>query len=185
MLAYVFWHWRADSLSAEHYEQMTREFHSSLAQRRPPGFLRSAAFAIPPAGWIPETRGAVEDWYLIENSAALDGLDRDAVSPPHQQPHDAIAASVAGGAGGLYRLRAGELREAEVRSASWFPKPKGMSYPTFFRLLEPLTTDGRAALWGRQMVLGPAPEFCLQSSAPLDVPAPSAAVSLALRPVWP
>ncbi len=185
MLAYVFWHWKSDAVAEDRYEDEARAFHSSLARRRPPGFLRSAAFAIPSAAWIPEGRGACEDWYLIEGSAALDGLDHGAVSPPHQEPHDAIARSVAGGAGGLYRLRAGESREDQARSASWFRKPEGMTYPSLYRLLEPLTQGGRAALWGRQMVLGPAPEFCLQSAEPLPLPAPIDAATLALRRIWP
>lgn len=185
MLAYVFWHWRSDAVARGCYEDQARAFHSSLARRRPSGFLPSVAFAIPPAEWIPDGRDACEDWYLIEGSAALDGLDRGAVSPPHQASHDTIATSVAGGAGGLYRLRAGESREGQARWASWFQKPEGMTYPSLYQLLEPLTQGGRAALWGRQMVLGPAPEFCLQSSEPLSLPAPIDAAILALRRIFP
>ena len=137
------------------------------------------------ADWIPEGRAAYEDWYLIEGSAALDGLDRGAVAPAARGTARRDSRSVAGGAGGLYRLRAGEFRESEARPACWFRKPEGMGYAALALLLEPLTRDGRACLWGRQMVLGPAPEFCLQSAGPLDLPAPIAAASLALRRVWP
>lgn len=40
-------------------------------------------------------------------------------------------------------------------------------------------------LWGRQMTLGPAPEFCLHSGRPVRLPAPLAGAALGCRPVWP
>jgi hypothetical protein len=45
-------------------------------------------------------------------------------------------------------------------------------------------TEG-AALWGRQMTLGPALEFCLHASRPVALPAPLVAVALHCRTVWP
>lgn len=64
----------------------------------------------------------------------------------------------AGGAGGLYlRLSEGG---AQARQVSWFAKPAGMSYADLLARLPP----GEA--WQRQMVLGPAPEFCLLGVAP-------------------
>ncbi len=184
MIAYVFWHWKAGSVAVEAYEDMVRRFHASLASRRPDGFLRSACYAIPGAGWLPEAGAAYEDWYVLEGSAALDEIDRSAVSPPHQDPHDAIAHSAGGGAGALYRLRAGAPGDSEPRFASWFAKPEGMSYSSLYDRLQGLTSDG-PTLWGRQMVLGPSPEFCLRSAAPPALPEPLAAATIALRTVWP
>ncbi len=184
MLAYVFWHWRSDSVDREAYERLTRDFHASLRERRPEGFRRSVCFAMPGAGWIPDRRPAYEDWYLLDGSTALDPLDRAAVAAPHQTPHDAVARAVAGGAGGLYRLRLGTPLEERARFASWFRKPDGMAYERLYDLLEPLIGAG-AALWGRQMVLGPAPEFCLHGGRPLALPSPLEGAAWPLSPVWP
>jgi hypothetical protein len=183
-LAYVFWHWKADPIEAAAYEARARAFHASLEGRRPDGFLDSVCFSIPCAGWVPDGRAAYEDWYSIESSAVLDRLDHAAVSPPHQAPHDAIAREVSGGAGGLYRLRHGEPLDGGARFASWFHKPPGMAYDALYELLRPLTANG-AALWGRQMVLGPAPEFCLHSREGVALPAPIEPTVIPLRPIWP
>lgn len=177
MLAYVFWHWRSDAVESEACERLTRDFHASLSRQRPEGFRRSVSFAIPGAGWIPDGRPAHEDWYLLEGSAALDPLDCAAVAPPLQTPHDAVARAVAGGAGGLYRLRLGKALGERARFASCFRKPDGMAYRRLYDLLEPLAAAA-AALWGRQMVLSPAPEFRQHGGRPLGLPAP-------LEPVWP
>ena len=171
MIAYVFWHWKADRVSAEHYETLARAFHARLREAPPAGFLESFAFAIPGAPWIPGRRAGYEDWYLLESSAALDSLDRAAVTPPRLEPHDAIAAAVDNGAGGLYKLRSG-TPIPDATHALWFSKPAGMSYAALDAALEPLLTDAKAAVWCRQMVLGPALEFCLQSRGPLETPAP-------------
>ncbi len=184
-LAYVFWHWKADPIGAEGYEARARAFHDSLAGRRPDGFLDSVCFSIPGAGWVPEGRPAYEDWYRIESSAVLDRLDHAAVSPPHQAPHDAIAREVSGGAGGLYRLRGGKRLDGKVRFASWFRKPPGMAYEALYELLRPLTSSDEATLWGRQMVLGPAPEFCLHSRERAALPPPIEPTVIPLRPIWP
>ena len=49
---------------------------------------------------------------------------------------------------------------AAPRVALWFAKPAGMGYPALFDRLGPSLTVGRG-LWGRQMTLGPGPEFGL------------------------
>jgi hypothetical protein len=59
-----------------------------------------------------------------------------------------------------------------------------MSYAALYALLETRTSAGEA-LWGRQMVLGPAPEFCLHARAEAPLPAPIAAVTVALRSLFP
>jgi hypothetical protein len=184
MLAYVFWHWRREDVPPERYRGQIRDFHASLARRGPAGFLGSVAFAIPGAEWIPGGIPAFEDWYLLEGSAALDPLDRGAVSPPHQASHDTIAGVVAGGTGGLYRLRQGTPLGAEARVSRWFSKPEGTSYSDLFELLAP-ACDAGAALWSRQMVLGPALEFCLHARETSPLPSPLRPRDIALERVWP
>ncbi len=182
MLAYVFWHWRGPAVGETRYEELLRAFHASLAGNPPPGFLRSAALAVAGAPWMPAS--GYEDWYGVRGFADFDALNEKAIAPPHAAAHDAVAHVAGGGAGGVYRLRLGEPHPGRIRFAHWFGKPLGMPYADLDRLLEPFVGAGRA-LWMRQMVLGPSPEFCLQASEPLALPEELAALSLPLRPIWP
>jgi hypothetical protein len=88
---------------------------------------------------------------------------------------EAEARAAAAGAGALYRLVRGEPEGiepavAEARFAAWLTKGKQRTYDELFASLEPLTTQPGVSLWRRQMVLGPAPEFCLLAPTPVDVP---------------
>lgn len=42
MLAYVFWHWKQDRIEVNRYE-MLLQFHTSLTQKQPEGFIHSIA----------------------------------------------------------------------------------------------------------------------------------------------
>ncbi len=184
MLAYVFWHWRRPDAGAERYEELQRRFHVALRAAPPAGFLSSRSAAMVGAPWARGGAEAYEDWYLVENSAALDPLNDAAVTASRQAPHDAAAAVAEGGAAGLYRLRLGDPVD-DPRAGVWFSKPAGMSYAVLYGALEPLVRDARAALWCRQMVLGPGPEFCLQSRESIQLPAPFTVCEIPLRGVWP
>jgi len=185
MLAYVFWHWRRPEVPTAAYEAAQRRFHAALEAAPPPGFLGSRSLGIEGAPWAAGGGPAYEDWYLLEGSAALDPLNAAAVSASRQAPHDAAAAVADGGTAGLYLLRQGVADQPPPVAATWFGKPPGMSYGALFSALEPVVQVERAALWGRQMTLGPAPEFCLHSSRRLTLPAPLAGMSLSCRPIWP
>jgi hypothetical protein len=184
MLAYVFWHWRRTEVSAADYEALQRRFHAALRAAPPAGFLSSRSLAVASAPWAAGGGEAYEDWYLVADSGALDPLNDAAVSASRQGPHDAAAAAAAGGTAGLYRLRLGEIGEPP-RAATWFSKPAGMSYGDLFAALEPQVRAERAALWGRQMTLGPALEFCLHTSRAVRLPAPFAPITPSSRTVWP
>jgi hypothetical protein len=176
-LAYVFWHWSASPALSDRERLGT--FHRALAADPPAGFVRSSSFAIEGAPWLPSGAG-FEDWYLIEDFIALGALNDAAVSGSRRTPHDTVAALAAGGAGGLYRLKAGE--PGDVAEAQWFGKPSGTTYDALFDRLRPLSARG-AALWQRQMVLGPAPEFCLRSAAAVALPSELQAVRVPCKPV--
>jgi hypothetical protein len=60
-----------------------------------------------------------------------------------------------------------------------------MRYDELWNAFAPLVQTGRAALWMRRMVLGPSPEFCLQSAESMTLPAACAPLHVALRMVWP
>ena len=71
------------------------------------------------------------------------------------------------------------------RVATWFAKPAGMSYGALYTLLGALVETEDAALWGRQMTLGPTPEFCLHTEAAVRLPVPLTGAAVPCRPVWP
>lgn len=162
MLAYVFWHWPDAAVDRGAYESAQRPFHEQLSAVRPDGFIRSFSFRVEGTSWLP-VRSAYEDWYIVEGSFALDPLNDIAVSPPLRRAHDE-AASGASGAGGLYRLVSG-VPAPHDGVVSWLSKAPGERYDVFYARFTP-----DAVLWRRQMVLGPAPEFLLESGrAPEEV----------------
>jgi hypothetical protein len=157
-LGYVFWHWTAEA--APSYRERLAVFHRA---------------------WIPRGAG-FEDWYLVDDFAALGFLNQAAVSGSRREPHDLVARLAVGGTAGVYELKSGRPGE-QAETAWWFSKPAGTSYEAFFARLAPLAGDLDVALWRRQMTLGPTPEFCLRSARPVTLPAELAAVMVACRPV--
>jgi hypothetical protein len=155
MLAYVFWHTRGDEVAAADYEPRLDAFHAAIG-------VPSAWFAVSGLPWIPGGDG-YEDWYLVEDFAALGELNERAVSGPRRAPHDAAAAQAAWGIAGIYRIKRGEPRLDGVRYAAWRAKPAGVAYEAFEG-----EVPGRA-VWQRQMTLGPTPEYVLHDDAgPLE-----------------
>jgi hypothetical protein len=184
MLAYVFWHWRQSAVSPVEYERLQREFHRALAGEPPPGYSHSFSAALTGAPWANGGGESYEDWYIVGDFPDLGPLNDAAVTASRRRPHDAAATAAAGGAAGLYRLRLG--RPARVpRHASWFAKPPGLSYDQLWQVVTPIVEGSPGALWMRQMVLGPATEFCLHTAAPVELPSGIAALTLELRTVWP
>lgn len=155
MLAYVFWHWPAATVDRGAYESAQRSFHDRLSAVRAEGFIRSFSFRVEGTSWLP-VPSAYEDWYVVEGSFALDPLNDIAVSPAVRGAHDEAAAG-ATGVGGLYRLLSGvpAPRDGVVH---WLSKAPGERYDDFYARFAP-----DAVLWRRQMVLGPAPEFLIES----------------------
>jgi hypothetical protein len=176
MLAYVFWHDRLADTDDASYRADIAEFHRRLNASGLVGFLGSRTFAIDTLPWSDacDTRGSLfEDWYVLSGSAELDRLDAIAVSGDRSLSHDRLASAVSWGAGGLYRLRAGTAL-GEHRVAQWFAKPAGMGYAELDALLSAAVSPD-SAVWRRQMVLGPAPEFCVAGPELVVLPAQLAA----------
>ena len=167
MLAYVFWHWRQSGIDRGLYVDHLVQFQQTLAANKPNGFRESVVFRTRDAGWLKSSGEAYEDWYLLDDSAALDRLNDAAVSGACEEPHNRVAREAADGTGGLYRLRAGSEDLAQAKFAVWLGKPTGFSYKDFYAGLDSLTSQPGVALWGRQMTLGPTTEFCLHSRSPL------------------
>ena len=172
MLAYVFWHRPDAGADAAAYEQRLTAFHAALAEHPPPGFRGSAALRVQVAPWLRGDGPAYEDWYGVEDWAALGGLNAAAVRGARAEPHDAVAARAAAGAGAVYGLVDGPPVLDAVR-ASWLAKPAGHDRDAFHAKL---AGPGRS-VWMRQMVLGPAPEYVVRSGAPVVLPFESLAVA--------
>jgi hypothetical protein len=184
MLAYVFWHWRKESVDREEYEHDLSHFHRTLASNKPAGFISSTVFSLSGADWLSAPAIAYEEWYLLKDSAAMDPLNYAAVHDACTEPHNRVAMKAAGGTGGLYRLRQGDDKLSGATHATWLNKPEVVSYPDFYQSLEPVTNQKGVALWGRQMTLGPTTEFCIhsQEGTVIQTPCPGKTYQLAL--VW-
>ena len=170
MLAYVFWHWPNSTVDPTNYLQYLIDFHQTLAANKPTGFHHSVVFRIRGASWLNTNDEAYEEWYLLDDSAAMDPLNVAAVSGACEEPHNRVAREAADGIGGLYRLREGSEDLSKARYAIWLSKPPGVYYKDFYTTLQPLTSAQGVALWGRQMTLGPTTEFCLHSQNPIALP---------------
>lgn len=161
MLAYLFSHRPAGGVEVGAYEDSLRRFHAELASASLSGFIDSATFA---------TGAAYTDWYLLENSSAMDVLNAAAVSGARASAHDTAARMAADGVGKLLSLASGRpSMEAgfEVR----FGKPAGMPYADLYAWLKSWTEAPGVSLWRRMMVLGPPPEFCLIAPSEVELPA--------------
>jgi hypothetical protein len=146
--AYVFWHQPGDGVDSAEYEQGLRAFHQALD-------LSSGSFRLEQLPFA--TSSGYEDWYLVETWTALGELNELAIDARHRIAHDRVAVRTGRGWGGVYELLRGE---AQVPTGTeWFDKPRGEPSEAF------LATRSEEAIWRRQMVLGPAPEFCAATEA--------------------
>lgn len=181
MLAYVFWHLPAEGVAIDGYERAQLAFQRSLARTPPFGFRGSAVFRIRAFPWRLGDGGtdrpdeeaaraparAYEDWYLVEDFAALGVLNEAAVGRGHRTSHDRAAKGLGNGTAGLYRLIEGEVSSARPVAgcphATWVSPAAGSKAGELGALLgDGIEGDG-ASLWQRQLVLGPGPEFCVLS----------------------
>ncbi|MBV9174754.1 MAG: hypothetical protein JOZ81_32230 [Chloroflexi bacterium] len=179
MLAYVFWHWPAANQDVPAYEAAEREFLTALRQAAPSGFVDCTTFRV--GGEAPWLGGApaYADWYLVQDSAALDPLNVAAVSGVCEEPHFRLTRAMGAGAGSLLQLRGGEPHLTSARCVTWLGKPREMPYSDLYAGLSSLP----GSLWRRQMVLGPTPEFALLGSAATQVDAALSPRALTLMPL--
>lgn len=183
VLSYVFWHAAKKGVDERLYRETLIEFHRTFQNNPPAGFLSSHVFTVPSVPWLPGHTPVYEDWYLLDGSAALDNINEAAVLYPRQTAHDGVARLAAAGTAGLYRLRAGTTNDLVVQRALWFAKPDSENYETFFRRflkIQPVAF----ALWGRQMTLGPTPEFCLQLDSTEEGNWPLPTIQFEPRRIW-
>lgn len=184
MLSYVFWHWPQSSVAISSYETDLIQFHETLQSNRPEGFHQSVVFLVKQASWLATDSFAYEEWYLLQDSAAMDRINHAAVHGPCEEPHNRVARNAAGGVGGLYRLRIGQEHLDHANYATWFSKPVGVTYQDFDQHLQPITEEHEATLWARQMTLGPTTEFCLHSPVAVELSGELASATLPLKHIW-
>jgi hypothetical protein len=170
-LAYVFWHRPRAGVDPDEYEGGMRRFHERLAAVPIPGFIDSWTLRVPDLPWL--AGGGYEDWYLVDDFAALGTLAEHAVDSARTQTHDAMARSVRDGAGGVYALLAGESGVSSAHRTGWvgwFSKRDEVRYPQLRATLTQAIEDAAiSAVWQRQLVLGPAPEFRVLAAGPVAV----------------
>jgi hypothetical protein len=168
VLAYVFWHRPRPHVATAHYEASLARFHETLAAHPPQGFRASWRVQLDQAPWLDAGGAAYEDWYMVDDWAALGRLDDAAVQGARRTPHDAVAAEAGSGTAGIYRRMLGAPEPAGAH-ATWFGKPDGLAYADLGEALDGRLGGLDASLWQRQMTLGPTPEFCLLADAPVDL----------------
>ena len=164
MLAYVFWHRPQPHVDPAHYERGLAAFHATLGDR----VTASLWLRLDAAPWLRGDGPAYEDWYLVPDWAALGALNDAAVRGARKPPHDAVAAEAGPGTGGVYRRMLGPPIPAGSH-ATWFDKPSGMGTDELGERLDTWLGGRDASLWQRQMVLSPAPEFCLLADGPVEL----------------
>jgi hypothetical protein len=165
VLAYLLWHHPGEGVEPEVYERAIEGFHRSLAHSPPAGFRGSAVYRVGDLPWLAR-EPAYEDWYLVEDFAALGVLNEAAVGHGHRTAHDGVAHRFGGAAGGLYGLLEGHADLAAAPHAVWVARPPGAEQGALAALLGDGMDPRHASLWRRSLVLGPAPEYCLLAPEP-------------------
>jgi hypothetical protein len=171
VLAYVFWHMPSPDVAAADYEARLGVFHDGLRAAAPAGLAQTATVALGGVPWLGGAAG-YEDWYLVEDFAALGTLNVAAVSGASRAPHDAAAAAAHSGVAGVMAHVTGPLLPAAHGWAAWLSKPAGLAYEAFHGELA-AALDGEACAWQRQMTLGPASEYCVLADAGRELPWPA------------
>lgn len=201
MLAYLSWHRPAPTVEVDAYERALEQFHRSLAHRAPSGFRGSATFRAGELPWLraPAAAGdaragtpiAYEDWYLLDDWAALGVLEEAAVSQGHVSSHDKVASLSGASTGAVYRFLEGHAGLDQAQVAVWVARAAGgHEHPSLSALLGDGMDPALDGLWRRCLGLGPAPEFCLLGSeaaagvAPSRLPKGWSATTLAREALW-
>jgi hypothetical protein len=172
MLAYLLWHRPADAVERETYKRACERFHRSLHHSPPAGFRGSAVYRAGALPWLEPTQdgdaqdGVYEDWYFVEDYTALGVLNEAAVAHGHRVAHNEIARRFGAGAGGLYGLLEGHAKLENTQYAVWVTRPPGATHGGLEELLGDGMDPRHASLWRRQLVFGPAPEYCLLTHEP-------------------
>jgi hypothetical protein len=168
VLAYLSWHRPAVGVDLSAYEHALVQFHHSLARKPPSGFRSSATFRAAELPWLrgehdagPDGSSGYEDWYLLDDWAAVGVLEEAAISRGHLEAHEKVASLAGRVTGAVYRLLEGHPVLLETRLAVWVEPARDHADPSLAALLGDGMDPAGGGLWRRSLGLGPAPEFCL------------------------
>ena len=112
---------------------------------------------MPELPWLASPQGAAgaggyEDWYVLEDWAALGVLKEAAVSRGHVSAHDKVASLSGVSTGAVYRFLEGHAGLDEGSVAVWVARPSGHEHPSLSALLgdgmDPAVTGYGAAVSG-------------------------------------
>lgn len=183
-LGYVFWHWPRGRESIPLYEERLALFQRDLVLSKPRGLRVALSYRLDSLPWRPKTLlPCYEDWYITSGFGSLGVLNRAAVGKTSRRSHDAVARLARGGEGGLYAAIVNNLGLRRVTLATWFNKPSDQPYGTFLEDLRDRSGEVASNVWQRQMALGPAPEFCVQSTDDLKLPKEYGPVKIPVKAV--
>jgi hypothetical protein len=146
MLAYLFWHRPRQEIETSEYEEGLLAFHRELG-------VDSACFRLEALPF--DSGGGYEDWYLVEDWAALGQLNVEATDERRHGVHDRAASEMGAGWGGVYALLDGP--QGIPAGVEWVEKPRGLSTEEFVGRY-----PGRS-VWRRQMVLSPGASHCVSA----------------------
>src|ERR1700759_5185230 len=107
MLAYLFWHQPAGDTPRDSDERAVLAFHRRLREVPVAGLVASGTARVRTVPWM--SGDGYEDWYAVDDFAALGGLNEAAIDASHVETHDLVAHAAGFGAGGLYFLERGEI----------------------------------------------------------------------------
>jgi len=171
LFAYVFWHWPRPEISRDSYETKLTAFLHALSSEEPAGLVEALSFRVEALPWFPQRGNLYEDWYIVDNFAAIATLNETAIGGGARGPHDSIAKDYMKGAGAIFKSIKGDIRVRDARLAIWIEKGIGQPYQSYYDEVAKSVGDRKADLWRRQMVLGPSPQFCIHSEEVLEIPA--------------
>lgn len=169
-LGYLFWHRPQPGVTG--YEGALADFHRSLLDEPPPGFVNSWTWRVEAPPWFAGAAPTYLDVYATADLSTLSDLEEAAVSGHRRLPHDRAAALTATGAGALMQAVAGQELTCSGAVLSFVDKPAGTDRDGFVAGLA--GAGGVISVWMRRLVLGPGPEFLVVST---EAPAPHAAWS--------
>jgi hypothetical protein len=168
VLAYLSWHRPALGVDLSAYERALVQFHHSLARRPPSGFRGSATYRAGELPWLlgerdpaPDDEAGYEDWYLLDDWAAVGVLEEAAISRGHLTAHERVASLAAWTTGAVYRLVEGHPGLHETPLAVWVQPGRDHADASLVALLGDGMDPAGGGLWRRSLGLGPAPELCL------------------------
>ena len=111
--------------------------------------------------WFSPSTEIYEDWYLFENFAGIDNLERAILTDEKITTHGALMTLAADAYGAVYVLAEGLPRVESLVHALWVSRRIG-SAAGEGQGIENTAYEGRkCSLWTRSLALGPSPQCLL------------------------